>query len=201
MTANAAPSLRLGDDASGRLLLGGRWTLDHAAAIADLLRDAPAGVRTVDANGVERLDSLGVLQLLRYARRAALDFDGFAFRPEHHALVAAIEDVVDERPRGKREYGVAAALGRLGFAVHDNITGYTGGNIVATFGHPEARRVHALQLEINASLLMTTSRDEFIAHITRGGIPERAEANITRVRGALHELLTVLPPTLAAVAR
>ena len=40
------------------------------------------------------------------------------------------------------------------------------------------RRVHALQLEINASLLMTTSRDEFIAHITRGGIPEKAEENI-----------------------
>ena len=120
MTASTAPSIRLGDDASGRLLLGGRWTLDHAAAIAELLRTAPADVRTVDANGVERLDSLGVLQLLRYARRAALDFDAFAFRPEHHALVAAIEDVVDERPRGKREYGVAAALGRLGFAVHDN---------------------------------------------------------------------------------
>ena len=120
MTASAAPSIRLGDDASGRLLLGGRWTLEHANAISELLRTAPDGVRTVDADGVERLDSLGVLQLLRYARRAALDFDAFVFRPEHHALVAAIEDVADERPRGKREYGVAAALGRLGFAVHDN---------------------------------------------------------------------------------
>jgi N-formylglutamate amidohydrolase len=96
---------------------------------------------------------------------------------------------------------VAATFTRHGFAVHDNISGYTGGNIVATFGQPDARRVHALQLEINASLLMTTSRDEFIAHITRGGIPERAEANIARVRAALHDLLTVLPTTLASVAR
>jgi len=120
MSASTAPSLRF-DDAPGRLHLAGRWTLEHALAIADLLRDAPGGVREVDARDVERLDSVGVLQLLRYARRCALDFDGgFTFRPEHHALVAAIEDVADERPKKKREYGVTAALGRLGYAVYDN---------------------------------------------------------------------------------
>jgi phospholipid/cholesterol/gamma-HCH transport system permease protein len=119
MSASTAPSLRF-DDAPGRLSLAGRWTLEHALAIADLLRDAPGGVREVDARAVERLDSVGVLQLLRYSRRCDLDFDGFAFRPEHHALVAAIEDVADERPKKKREYGVAAALGRLGYAVYDN---------------------------------------------------------------------------------
>ena len=80
----------------------------------------PEGTRAVDATGVARLDSLGVLQLLRHARRNEMDFETFAFRDEHHALVAAIEDVVDERPRTKREYGFAAALGRLGFAVADN---------------------------------------------------------------------------------
>ncbi|MGN6513683.1 MAG: MlaE family lipid ABC transporter permease subunit [Lysobacteraceae bacterium] len=119
MSARISPSTRF-DDAPGRLLLAGRWTLAHANAISSLLRDAPEAVRTVDASGVERLDSLGVLQLLRYARRRELDFDGFAFRPEHHALVAAIEDVADERPPRRREYGVAAALGRLGYAVYDN---------------------------------------------------------------------------------
>jgi phospholipid/cholesterol/gamma-HCH transport system permease protein len=61
-----------------------------------------------------------VLQLLRHARRNEMEFETFAFRAEHHALVAAIEDVVDERPRTKREYGFAAAIGRLGFAVADN---------------------------------------------------------------------------------
>ena len=49
---------------------------------------------------------------------------------------------------------VAAIFTRHGFEVHDNVSGYTGGNIVATFGQPATRRVHALQLEINASLLM-----------------------------------------------
>ena len=112
------------EDASGtgtgaRLRLRGNWTLEHATAITDALRGAPAA-DSVDASGVERLDSVGVLQLLRYARRKGLDFGSFKFRGDHHALVAAIEDVADERPKKKREYGFAAALGRLGYAMADN---------------------------------------------------------------------------------
>ncbi|HUG35716.1 MAG TPA: N-formylglutamate amidohydrolase [Candidatus Limnocylindrales bacterium] len=94
---------------------------------------------------------------------------------------------------------VAAIFTRHGFEVHDNVSGYTGGNIVATFGQPEARRVHALQLEINASLLMTTSREEFIAHVSRGGVPEKADENIARVRQCLREVMAALPSILAAV--
>jgi N-formylglutamate deformylase len=92
---------------------------------------------------------------------------------------------------------VAAIFTRHGFEVHENVSGYAGGNIVATFGQPRTRRVHALQLEINASLLMTTSRDEFIAHVSRGGIPEKAEENIARVRTCLREVLAALPLVLA----
>jgi N-formylglutamate amidohydrolase len=88
---------------------------------------------------------------------------------------------------------------RHGFEVHQNVTGYTGGNIVATYGQPERRRIHALQLEINASLLMTTSREELIALISRGGVPEKAEDNIARVRACLQEALAVLPAVLATV--
>jgi N-formylglutamate deformylase len=96
---------------------------------------------------------------------------------------------------------VAATFTRHGFEVHSNVSGYAGGNIVATYGHPQTRRVHALQLEINASLLMTTTREEFIAHVSRGGIPERAEENIARVRQCLRELLSVLPSVLATLHR
>ncbi len=92
---------------------------------------------------------------------------------------------------------VAASFRRRGFEVHENVSGYTGGNIVATYGQPQSRRVHALQLEINASLLMTTSREEFIAHVSRGGIPEKAEENIARVRECLREVLAALPSALA----
>src|SRR6185437_12929915 len=82
---------------------------------------------------------------------------------------------------------VAAIFTRHGFEVHDNVSGYTGGNIVATFGRPESTAVHALQLEVNASLLMATGREEFIALISQGGVPEKATANIARVRACLQE--------------
>ena len=94
---------------------------------------------------------------------------------------------------------VAAIFTRHGFEVHENVSGYTGGNIVATFGQPWTRRIHALQLEINASLLMATSREEFIALISRGGIPEKAEANIARVRRCLEDVMAALPAVLATV--
>jgi N-formylglutamate amidohydrolase len=94
---------------------------------------------------------------------------------------------------------VAAIFTRHGFEVHENVSGYTGGNIVATFGRPETRRVHAIQLEVNASLLMTTSREELIAHISRGGIPEKDDENIARVRRCLREVLAALPLLVATV--
>jgi N-formylglutamate amidohydrolase len=94
---------------------------------------------------------------------------------------------------------VAAVFSRHGFEVYENIGGYTGGNIVATYGQPQGRRVHALQLEINASLLTTTPREELIARITRGEVPERAEANIARIRLCLREVLAALPSVLADV--
>jgi N-formylglutamate deformylase len=93
----------------------------------------------------------------------------------------------------------AAIFTRHGFEVHDNVSGYTGGNIIATYGRPETRRVHALQLEINASLLTTTAHEEFIAQVTRGEIPAKAEANIARIRRCLREVLAALPPVLATV--
>ena len=109
-----APELTAEGSEPSRLRLSGCWTLEHALAIGDALKHAPPQVAEVDATGVERLDSVGVLQLMRYARRHQLDFDGiFRFHEAHRALV-------DERPKKKREYGVHAALARLGFAVTDN---------------------------------------------------------------------------------
>ena len=94
---------------------------------------------------------------------------------------------------------VAGIFTRHGFEVHENVDGYTGGNIVATFGQPQTRRVHAFQLEINASLLITTTREEFIAHVSRGGIPEKAKESIARIRQCLREVLVALPSVLTTV--
>jgi N-formylglutamate amidohydrolase len=137
---------------------------------------------------------------LRHAYGYALLLDGHTGSPrrmhDHQVIIGT-------RHHATCDARLAAAVGevftRHGFEVHYDVTGYTGGNIVCTYGQPQARRVHALQLEINAALLMTNGRDEYIAHITRGGIPERAEANIARVRACLREVMTVLPPVLAAL--
>lgn len=121
---DTAPNITIdqGAPAGGgtRLQLKGRWTLRYATEVSAALADAPEHAERVDVTGVDRLDSAGVLQLLRFAHRRDMDFEAFDFRPDHHALVAAIEDVADDRPRKKPEYGFAAALGRLGFAVADN---------------------------------------------------------------------------------
>jgi len=61
------------------------------------------------------------------------------------------------------------------------------------------QQVHAIQIEINAALLMTTSRQEFIAQISRGEIPTKAEDNIARLRICLREVMTALPAILAAL--
>ena len=111
------PTLVLDGD---RLRLSGHWTLDHAGAVSDLLAAAPAGAAAIDATGIARMDTLGVLQLLRFARRHHLGEDALRFREDHVALVTAIEDVADDRPGKRREYGVAAALARLGKAMHGN---------------------------------------------------------------------------------
>ena len=115
------PTVNVDPKDAATLRLAGRWTLRYADQIAEALRTAPDGIGMVDAAGVDRLDTLGVLQLLRYADRHDLDFAKFQFRDDHKTLIAAIEDVHDERPRRKREYGVYAALGRLGAAVVENV--------------------------------------------------------------------------------
>jgi N-formylglutamate amidohydrolase len=130
----------------------------------------------------------------------ALLLDGHTGSPrrmhDHQVIIGTRHDATCD---ARLADTVAEIFTRHGFEVHRNISGYTGGNIVATYGQPRARSVHALQLEINASLLMTTSREEYIAHITAGGVPAKAEANIARVRRCLQEVLATLPTALAGV--
>jgi phospholipid/cholesterol/gamma-HCH transport system permease protein len=120
VAARNAPSTEVDPQERGRLRLRGYWTLENALAAGKALDLGDENITSVDAREVDRLDSAGVLQLLRFARRRGIDYDAFQFREDHHALVAAIEDVADDRPKRKREYGFAAALARLGFAVGDN---------------------------------------------------------------------------------
>ncbi len=69
------PQIAADDQAPSRLRLSGAWTLDHASQIGQALGGAPDDIAAIDATGVERLDSVGVLQLLRFARRHGIDFE------------------------------------------------------------------------------------------------------------------------------
>lgn len=110
----------------GLIRLSGTWTLKTALAAAEVLRGVPDTLTGIDATGIEKMDSAGVLQVLRVAHRADLGEDALQFRPDHQALVCTIEEVADDRPRPKRDFGVLAALERLGVSVHA-----TGHNIKA----------------------------------------------------------------------
>jgi N-formylglutamate amidohydrolase len=173
-------------------------------------RDAPIFARPLGLADLEdRLQTLydpyystleRLLTQLRHTYGHALLLDGHTGSPrrmkDHQVIIGTRHDATCA-PR--LASAVAAIFTRHGFEVHENVSGYTGGNIVATFGRPQVHRVHAIQLEINASLLMTTSREEFIAHVSRGEIPEKAEGNIARVRQCLQEVLAALPSVLTAV--
>ncbi len=137
---------------------------------------------------------------LRQAYGYALLLDGHTASPRRMRDRQVIIGTCHEATCAPELAATAAAIfTRHGFEVHHNVSGYTGGNIVATYGQPHTRRVHALQLEINAALLMTSTHEEFIAEVTRGRIPEKAEENIARLRHCLREVLAALPSVLGAV--
>src|SRR5262249_32672709 len=132
---------------------------------------------------------------LRQAHGHAILLDGHTGSPrrmkDRQIIIGTCHAATCERALAS---AVAGVFSRHGFEVHDNVSGYTGGNIVATFGRPQAR-LHALQLEINAALLMTTSADEFIAQVRRGEIPDKNEANVARVRACLRDVVAALAST------
>jgi N-formylglutamate amidohydrolase len=172
------------------------------------MRDVPIFARPLGLADLEaRLQTLydpyyatleRLLAELHQAFGYALVLDGHTGSPrrmsDHQVIIGTRHDATCAPELAAT---VAAVFTRHGFEVHQNVSGYIGGNIVATCGQPHTRGIHALQLEVNASLLMTTSREEFIAQVSRGGIPEKAEANIARVRVCLREAVESLATVLA----
>ena len=137
MTQTDARPRFVTDDADpARVRLAGQWTIATALQVAERLREIPAGAKAIDATGIARIDSAGVLQLLRHAARNGIAVEDLHFREEHRALVSTIEDVADDRPKKKRDYGFTAALARLGYRVQDNgkemmaLVSFTGENLV-----------------------------------------------------------------------
>lgn len=149
---DARPRFETDDADPSRVRLAGQWTIATALQVAERLREIPAGAKIIDATGISRIDSAGVLQLLRHAARNDISLGDLQFREEHRALVSTIEDVADDRPKKKRDYGFVAALARLGYRVQDNgkeivsLVSFTGENLVKmlrTLKEPRRLRVTA----------------------------------------------------------
>ena len=172
------------------------------------MREAPIFARPLAASELEaRLRAFydpyyatleRLLTDLRAAHGAVILLDGHTGSPrrmkDHQVIIGTCHDATCAPPLVG---ATARVFARHGFDVHENVSGYTGGNVVATFGRPHAD-VHALQVEINAALLMTISADEFIARVRRGEIPERDVENLARIRACLRDVVAALPTALAA---
>ena len=141
-----------------------------------------------------------VLQQIRDAHGHALLLDAHTGSPrrmlDYQVIIGTRRGATSHDAIGDR---IDAIFTRYGFAVHHNISGYVGGNIVRTYGRPTSDHIHAVQLEINASLLMTTDRQEFIAQISRGEKPSKNHDNIARLRACLQEVVTALPRVLTSL--
>ncbi len=138
-----------------------------------------------------------LLQEIRAAHGYALLLDAHTGSPrrmlDYQVIIGTRHGVTSHDAIGAR---IDAIFTQHGFEVHHNISGYAGGNIIRTCGQPEIENIHAIQLEINASLLMTTPRQEYIAQISRGEIPSKNHDNIARLRTCLEEVIMALPKVL-----
>ena len=121
------------------------------------LADLEARLRALYDPYYSALD--GLLNELSQDYGGALLLDGHTGSPrrmkDHQVIIGTRHETTCARELAAT---VAAIFTAHGFEVHENISGYAGGNVVTTYGQPGTRRVHALQLEVNASLLMTTGR-------------------------------------------
>ncbi len=82
-----------------------------------------------------------------------------------------------------------------GFEVHHDVPGYKGGHIVRTASRLEG--VEAIQIEVNARLLMRTTREDFIARQVRGERPAYDGHVLARLHRALDELVRSAPGLVA----
>ncbi|HTA65256.1 MAG TPA: ABC transporter permease [Xanthomonadaceae bacterium] len=115
------PTLEVVPDQQDTLRVGGAWILDNAPALEGLVAGA-SKARWVDATGLQRMDSAGAMLLNRLLQRLQLGRDALRLAPSQQALMSYIDEVSAKPPqKKKKELGVVAALGRLGFSVQDSI--------------------------------------------------------------------------------
>jgi len=103
--AQTQPEVRIDPAEPTRARLLGNWTLASALEIGKQLQALPEQATVLDATEVGRIDSAGVLALMRHANRRHLAPENLHFRQDHKALVSSIEDVADDRPKRSATWG------------------------------------------------------------------------------------------------
>ena len=114
------PRLEPIDGGQGRVRLIGLWDLAHSAEIVRALNGVRGKLSHVDASGIDSLDTLGVMQLMRFLGKQGIAADAVQWREQHLPLVESVADVCGDPPPPKRNFGFIEALDRLGRGVLDN---------------------------------------------------------------------------------
>ncbi|MEO7478710.1 MAG: ABC transporter permease [Lysobacteraceae bacterium] len=118
---NDRPTIEIAAGDPETLRLGGAWILAHAPVLEDLVAQARSA-HSIDATGLHRLDSAGAMLLNRLLSRLKLGRDALRLSAAQQSLMAYIDEVNSTPPpRPKKEFGLIAYLGRLGFSVQDSI--------------------------------------------------------------------------------
>ena len=171
-------------------------TIYDTAIFAEPLSAAAAEQRLADYYDPYHRALRQCIEDLRSRYRRVLLLDAHTGSPNgmgEHQIVIGTQ-------RGKTAHPLLAtvcadAFTRHHFEVHHDVPGYSGGYIVRRFASP-AQGLHAIQLEINAGLLMASSRREFFDVVSRGGEPPRDHRNLERLRRCLWEALPLLAARL-----
>lgn len=90
----------------------------------------------------------------------------------------------------------ARVFSGYGFRVRHDVPGYSGGFTVRHYGEPLARQIHALQIEVNSTLLMAGTRQDFMAAVRSGELPARDESNLARLRACVSDVVAALAADL-----
>ncbi|MGI9332910.1 MAG: N-formylglutamate amidohydrolase [Gammaproteobacteria bacterium] len=85
-----------------------------------------------------------------------------------------------------------------GFTVHHDVPGYSGGYTVRHYSEPQARQIHALQIEVKSTLLMAGTRQEFMDSVRRAEVPASDAHTLLRLRACVADVLEQLAENLGA---
>ena len=88
-------------------ILRGDWTFQHANALLELLSKTPLSSNHLDARHIQRLDASGGKILLSHLQRANIALQEVSMKPEHLALMRAVE--LNDKP----VIGIAAPVGTI----------------------------------------------------------------------------------------